>query len=70
MLLLAVMPAMAEEADAMTSASASYFYGDSNLTGDSLMDVINSFSVLLHREHHQSGWHAELRILQLFYVQE
>ena len=43
-LLLAVMPAMAEETDAMTSASVSDFYGDSALTGDDLMNAINSFS--------------------------
>lgn len=44
MLLLAVMPAIAEETDAVTSASVADFYGDSALTGDDLMDAINSFS--------------------------
>ena len=41
--LLACAPAMAE-VDAFTSASVTDFYGDNALTGDELMNAINSFS--------------------------
>ena len=40
--LVLVVPALAE--DAVSSASVSDFYGDSALTGDDLMNAINSFS--------------------------
>lgn len=45
--MLCTLPvALAEttEADTFTSASVSDFYGDSALTGDALMDAINSYS--------------------------
>lgn len=38
------VPAMAENADATTSASVADFYGASALTGDDLMNAIASFS--------------------------
>ena len=41
--LLACAPALAE-VDAFTSASVTDFYGDNALTGDELMNAINSFS--------------------------
>ena len=41
--MLACAPALAE-VDAFTSASVTDFYGDNALTGDELMDAINSFS--------------------------
>ena len=44
MLLLAVMPAIAEETDAVSSASVAELYGDSGLTGDDLMDAFNYLS--------------------------
>ena len=40
---LALTPALAE-VDAFTSASVTDFYGDSALTGEELMNAINSFS--------------------------
>jgi len=39
-----MMPAAAESPDAVTSASVADFYADSALTGDDLMNAINSFS--------------------------
>lgn len=44
MLALLAVPAMAESADAVTSASVADFYAASALTGDDLMNAINSFS--------------------------
>lgn len=41
---LFALPAMAEESDAVSSASVADFYGDSALTGDDLMNAINAFS--------------------------
>ena len=41
--MLACAPALAE-VDAFTSASVTDFYGDNALTGDELMNAINSFS--------------------------
>lgn len=41
---LSLVPAMAEEADAMTSASVADFYGDFAITGDDLMAALSSFS--------------------------
>ena len=46
-LCLATLPALAEadaEPDAVTSASVNDFYADSALTGDDLMNAINSYS--------------------------
>ncbi len=44
-LCLAVLPAMAETAaDAVTSASVADYYGDGILTGDDLMNAINSYT--------------------------
>ena len=44
-LAVSAMPAvLAEDTDAFTSASVSSYYGDSALTGDDLMNAINSFS--------------------------
>ena len=42
--LLVCAPAAAETVDAFTSASVTDFYGESALTGDELMNAINSFS--------------------------
>ena len=44
LLAAALVPAMAEGADAVSSASVADFYGATALTGDELMDAINSFS--------------------------
>ena len=44
MLALLCAGASAEDADTFTSASVSHFYADSALTGDALMDAINTFS--------------------------
>ena len=44
-LAVSAMPAvLAEDTDAFTSASVSSYYGDFALTGDELMNAINSFS--------------------------
>ena len=44
-LCLAVLPVMAETAaDAVTSASVADYYGDGILTGDDLMNAINSYT--------------------------
>lgn len=44
-LAVSAMPAvLAEDTDAFTSASVSSYYGDFALTGDDLMNAINSFS--------------------------
>lgn len=42
---------------AFTSASVSSYYGDFALTGDELMNAINSFSGTYHRVHHQPRRH-------------
>ena len=44
LLCLAVVPALAETADAVTSASVADYYGAGMLTGDDLMNAINSYS--------------------------
>ena len=44
LLAAALVPSMAEGADAVSSASVADFYGAAALTGDELMDAINSFS--------------------------
>ena len=44
LLAAALVPAMAEGADAVSSASVADFYGATALTGDELMDAINSTS--------------------------
>ena len=44
LLAAALVPSMAEGADAVSSASFADFYGAAALTGDELMDAINSFS--------------------------
>lgn len=44
LLVLAMAPASAEGTDAVTSASVADFYGSAALTGDDLMNAINSFS--------------------------
>lgn len=45
MLVLALcVPALAETVDAVSSASVADFYGDSAMTGEELMNAINSFS--------------------------
>lgn len=44
LLSVAAMSVCAEEPDAVTSASVSDFYADSALSGDDLMNAINSFS--------------------------
>ena len=44
LLTAALVPAMAEGADAVSSASVADFYGATALTGDALMDAINSTS--------------------------
>lgn len=44
MLAMLAVPAMAEETDAVSSASVADFYGDFALTGDDLMNAINTFS--------------------------
>lgn len=44
MLTLLILPALAEDADVFSSASVADFYGSAALTGDELMDAINSFS--------------------------
>ena len=44
LLCAALVPAMAEGADAVSSASVADFYGATALTGDELMDAINSTS--------------------------
>lgn len=42
--LVMLLPVFAVAEDAMSSASVADFYGDSALTGDDLMNAINSFS--------------------------
>ena len=44
LLCLAAVPAMAETADAVTSASVADYYGAGMLSGDDLMNAINSFT--------------------------
>lgn len=44
MLAVLSVPALGEGTDATTSASVSNFYGDYALTGDELMNAMNSFS--------------------------
>ena len=44
LLTAALVPAMAEGADAVSSASVADFYGATALTGDDLMNAVNSFS--------------------------
>ena len=41
---LSMTAVLAEETDAFTSASVASYYADSALTGDDLMNAINSFS--------------------------
>ncbi|MBQ7184888.1 MAG: hypothetical protein IJR97_12985 [Clostridia bacterium] len=43
-LCLAALPALAETADAFTSASVADFYGAAGLTGDDLMNSINAYN--------------------------
>lgn len=43
-MMVAAVPALAETVDATSSASVADFYADSALTGDDLMNAINSFS--------------------------
>lgn len=44
LLCLAAVPAMAETADAVTSASVADYYGAGMLSGDDLMNAINSYT--------------------------
>ena len=60
-MLCTVSAAFAEAPDTYTSASVADYYGAAALTGDDLMNAINSSGV-----HHQSRWQRQRGLFHLW----
>ena len=63
-MLCTVSAAFAEAPDTYTSASVADYYGAAALTGDDLMNAINSFSGFYL--HHQSRWQRQRGLFHLW----